>query len=51
MGFMLDPRLVGYWSDQYLYQGAMEAADIAFSADGSAQLGRHLAQPRSRPGK
>ena len=35
MGFMLDPRLVGYWSDQYLYQGAMEAADVAFRADGT----------------
>ena len=35
MGFMLDPRLVGYWSDQDLYQGAMEAADIAFRADGT----------------
>ena len=32
---MLDPRLVGYWSDQDLYQGAMEAADIAFRADGT----------------
>lgn len=35
MGFVLDPRLLGYWSDQDLYQGAMEAADIAFGADGT----------------
>lgn len=32
---MLDPRLVGYWSDRDLYQGAMEAADIAFRPDGT----------------
>jgi hypothetical protein len=35
MGIVLDPRLVGYWSDQDLYQGAMEAADIAFRPDGA----------------
>ena len=35
MGIVLDPRLVGYWSDQALYQGAMEAADIAFRPDGT----------------
>jgi hypothetical protein len=34
MGTVLDPRLVGYWSDEALYQGAMEAADIAFRPDG-----------------
>lgn len=32
---MLDGRLTGYWSDEDLYQGAMEAADIAFRADGT----------------
>jgi hypothetical protein len=32
---MLDERLVGYWSDEDLYQGAMEAADIAFRPDGT----------------
>jgi hypothetical protein len=32
---VLDGRLVGYWSDGPLYQGAMEAADIAFRADGT----------------
>jgi len=32
---MLDTRLVGYWSDEDLYLGAMEAADIAFCPDGS----------------
>jgi hypothetical protein len=30
-----DPRLPGYWSDRYLYQGSMEAADLAFGADGT----------------
>jgi hypothetical protein len=30
-----DERLVGYWSDEDLYQGAMEAADIAFRSDGT----------------
>jgi hypothetical protein len=35
MGPVLDARLVGYWSDEPLYQGAMEAADIAFRADGT----------------
>jgi hypothetical protein len=35
MGDVLDGRLVGYWSDDELYQGAMEAADIAFRADGT----------------
>ncbi len=33
MRAVLDARLVGYWSDQDLYQGAMEAADIAFCPD------------------
>jgi hypothetical protein len=32
---VLDERLVGYWSDQDLYQGAMEAAEIAFRPDGT----------------
>src|SRR5690348_16399105 len=32
---MLDTRLAGYWSDDNLYQGAMEAADIAFRPDGT----------------
>jgi hypothetical protein len=35
MGAMLDARLVGYWSDEALYLGAMEAADIAFRPDGN----------------
>ena len=35
MGAVLDERLVGYWSDEDLYQGSMEAADIAFRADGT----------------
>jgi len=35
MGAVLDERLVGYWSDEDLYQGAMEAADIAFRPDGT----------------
>jgi len=35
MGPVLDARLVGYWSDEPLYQGAMEAADIAFRTDGT----------------
>jgi hypothetical protein len=35
MGVVLDTHLVGYWSDESLYQGAMEAADIAFRHDGS----------------
>ena len=35
MGAVLDERLVGYWSDQDLYRGAMEAADIAFRPDGT----------------
>ncbi len=34
-GVMLDARLVGYWSDEPLYLGAMEATDIAFRADGT----------------
>jgi len=34
MGTVLEPRLVGYRSDEALYQGAMEAADIAFRPDG-----------------
>jgi hypothetical protein len=32
---VLDDRLAGYWSDENLYQGAMEAADIAFRGDGT----------------
>jgi hypothetical protein len=32
---VLDERLVGYWSDEDLYQGDMEAADIAFRSDGT----------------
>ena len=32
---MLDGRLVGYWSDRDLYQGAMESAELAFRADGT----------------
>jgi hypothetical protein len=35
MGAVLDTRLVGYWSDENLYQGNMEAADIAFRPDGN----------------
>jgi len=31
----LDESLIGYWSDESLYQGAMEAADIAFRSDGT----------------
>ena len=32
---VLDERLVGYWQDEDLYQGSMEAADIAFRGDGT----------------
>jgi hypothetical protein len=32
---VLDESLIGYWSDERLYQGAMEAADIAFRSDGT----------------
>jgi hypothetical protein len=32
---VLDTRLAGYWSDSNLYQGAMEAADVAFHPDKS----------------
>jgi hypothetical protein len=32
---VLDENLIGYWSDEPLYQGAMEAADIAFRLDGT----------------
>jgi len=32
---VLDERLVGLWSDEDLYQGDMEAADIAFRSDGT----------------
>jgi hypothetical protein len=32
---VLDERLVGYWSDEDLYQGDMEAADIVFRHDGT----------------
>jgi hypothetical protein len=32
---VLDERLVGYWSDEDLYQGDMEAADIVFRRDGT----------------
>ena len=32
---MLDRRLVGYWSDKDMYMAGMEAADIAFRADGT----------------
>ena len=35
METMLDEGLIGYWSDEPLYQGAMEAADIAFRSDGT----------------
>lgn len=35
MGDVLDARLAGYWSDEELYLGAMEAADIAFRPDGT----------------
>jgi hypothetical protein len=35
IGTVLDERLVGYWSDKNLYPGDMEAADIAFRADGT----------------
>jgi hypothetical protein len=35
MEAVLDTRLVGYWSDKNLYQGTMEAADIAFRPDGT----------------
>ena len=31
---VLEPRLVGYWSDEALYRGAMEAIDITFRPDG-----------------
>jgi len=32
---MVDDRLIGYWSDEPLYQGSMEGADIAFRTDGT----------------
>jgi hypothetical protein len=32
---VLDERLVGLWSDEDLYQGDMEAADIAVRSDGT----------------
>jgi hypothetical protein len=32
---VLEPRLVGYWTDKYLYTGDMESAGIAFRADGT----------------
>jgi hypothetical protein len=32
---VLDAILMGYWSDEALYQGAMEAASIAFRSDGT----------------
>jgi hypothetical protein len=32
---MLDEHLVGYWSDEAMYMGSMEAADIAFRSDGT----------------
>jgi hypothetical protein len=32
---VLDDRLVGYWSDETVYQGAMEVTDIAFRRDGT----------------
>jgi hypothetical protein len=35
MGTVLEPRLVGYWTDRYLYPGDMESADIAFRAEGN----------------
>jgi hypothetical protein len=35
IGGMLDRRLVGYWSDKDMYMAGMEAADIAFRADGA----------------
>jgi hypothetical protein len=35
MGSVLDYRLVGYWSDETVYQGAMEVTDIAFRRDGT----------------
>ena len=33
-----DQQLVGYWSDEPLYQGAMESADVAFRADGTGWM-------------
>src|SRR5258708_35875789 len=30
-----EPRLVGYWTDKYLYTGDMDSAGIAFRADGT----------------
>lgn len=35
MGAVRHARLVGYWSDEDLYQGSMEAADIAFRPGGT----------------
>jgi hypothetical protein len=29
----VDDKLIGYWSDQPVYQGDMEAADLAFRSD------------------
>ena len=34
-GSVLDGRLAGYWSDNDLYQGAMESADVAFRPGGT----------------
>jgi hypothetical protein len=35
IGGMLDRRLMGYWSDKDMYMAGMEAAEIAFRADGT----------------
>jgi hypothetical protein len=32
---VIDTSLVGYWSDDIMYSGAMEANDLTFRADGS----------------
>ena len=34
MRAVLDSRLAGYWSDERLYLGSMEAGDVAFRSDG-----------------
>jgi hypothetical protein len=35
---MVDARLLGKWSDKNLYLGSMEAAEIAFSAEGTGWI-------------
>ncbi|KDN18423.1 hypothetical protein [Amycolatopsis rifamycinica] len=34
----MDPRLIGYWSDQEIYPGSPEYTDLGFRADGSGWM-------------